>query len=460
MTAFVLLFGGLLGGEIYGLFIHETGVPRVDRGADARLLGEIAGSTAVAQTFSVGVDGFDGVTVEARPFGGVVAGTAVFDVARIDPVLGSSAQVTPLYRILRPARDVVRAPRYRVSFPPVEGSRGGYYRIEIRVPDAGPGQGLGLWATRHQAYRGGILTVDGHEAWGDLVFRASAVRATPFRDVQQRLAAWQPAAGSPWLLGVLLLGYNAGLAFVTWFLVSGAGAAGGSASRREAREVPPAAVTGPAGAAPADAATLPTGVRPAPVPVPAAAGFEARRRRALVVSAVVVVAGVAGVSSVRTAPDDLEPGALDLLARFPDAEKRTTMPSLEEGFDIQTVTIAGERRRSLFAPPFSRVIWTVPVPERAVLRTAAALRPDAWEHPTDGALFRVGIADRGTYTEFFKQMIRPHDEPGDRRWVSVEVDLSPYAGRTVKVIFNTEPGPHGAGFADACVWGAPRIVTR
>jgi len=432
LTAFVLLFGGLLAGEVYALFVAEAGVPRVNRGSDARLVGEVAGSVAVAQTFSLDVDGFDGVTIEARPFGDVVAGTVVFDVARIDPVFGASVQATPLYRILRPAREVVRAPRYRVSFPPVGGSRGARYRIEIRVPDAGPGQGLGLWATRHQAYRGGVLTVGGREVWGDLVFRASAVKATPFRHLQQRLAAWHPAAGSVWLLGALFLVYNAALAFVAWFLVAPAEVAGTAAQ--------PVAVSLEAGS---------DGVP-----------FQARLRRALVVSAVVVVAGVAGVSTWRAAPDDLEPGALDLLARFPDAEKRTTMPSLEEGFDLQAVTIRGERKRSLFAPPFSRVIWTVPIPDRAVLRTAAALRPDAWEHPTDGALFRVGIADRETYTEFFKQMIRPHDDPADRRWVPVEVDLSPYAGRTVKVIFNTEPGPHGAGFADACVWGAPRIVTR
>lgn len=497
LAAFLALFGTLAAGEVYGLFVRETGVPRVDRGPDARLVGEIAGPAIVAQTFSVGVDGLDGITVEARPFGDAVAGTVVFDVAQIDPLdprLAASLQVTPLYRILHPARDVVRASRHRVGFPPIAGSRGRLYRLEVRVPDAPPGQGLGLWATRGQAYRGGVLVVNGREVWGDLVFQASAGRATAFGDLQQRLRAWHPAAGSPWLLGALLVLYNSGLAVVVWFFVGGGGSAPAWSGRDGANGAPASSGGGAAQAGPAGGRTSPgvppgrmgepggrsaaaararaaepgradTGVPPMPA-APATpettvrAGGEARSRRPLVVSAIVVAAGVAGVSTWRPAPEALEPGALDLLAGFPDAEKRTTLPSLEEGFDIQTVTIGGERRRSLFAPPFSRVIWTVQVPERAVLRTAAALRPDAWQHPTDGALFRVGVADEDTYTEFFNRLVRPHDEPGDRRWVPVDVDLSAYAGRTVKVIFNTEPGPQGDSFADACLWGAPRLVSR
>jgi hypothetical protein len=434
LAAFLALFGTLAAGEIYGLFVRETGVPRVGRGPDARLLGEIAGSASVSQTFSVDVDGLDGVTVEAQPFGETVTGTVVFEVAQIDPLdprQASSAPVTPLYRILRPARDVVRASRHRVAFPPIAGSRGKRYRLEVRVPDAPPGQGLGLWATRDQTYRGGVLAVNGREVWGDLAFQASAVRATAFRDLQQRLRAWHPAAGSPWLLGALLALYNAGLAIVVWFFVGGGESAQASSGRGRTDGVSDRSDAGPA---------------------------QAGGRRALVVSAMVVAAGVATVSTWRPAPEPLEPGALDLLAAFPDAEKRTTLPSLEEGFDIQTVAIGGHRRRSLFAPPFSRVIWTVQVPERAVLHTAAALRPDAWAHPTDGALFRVGVADQEVYTEFFKRMVRPHDEPGDRNWIPVAVDLSAYAGRTVKVIFNTEPGPQGDSFADACLWAAPRIV--
>ncbi len=173
---------------------------------------------------------------------------------------------------------------------------------------------------------------------------------------------------------------------------------------------------------------------------------------------VLVLVVILGVWWWRSGQGGLEQGAIDLIELFPDAEKRTTMASLEDAFAIQTVVINGDRQRSLFAHPFSRVIWTVQVPEGAVLRTAAALRPDSWLLESDGAIFRIGVSDGPTYTNLVRQVVRPQDEPEDRRWFPIEVDLSAYAGRQVRVIFNTEPGESGNAVGDACVWGAPRIV--
>lgn len=171
-----------------------------------------------------------------------------------------------------------------------------------------------------------------------------------------------------------------------------------------------------------------------------------------------VLAALIGFWWWRSGQGGLERGAIDLIEIFPDAEKRTTMSSLEDAFAIETVVINGDRRRSLFAHPFSRVIWTVTVPDGAVLRTAAALRPDSWMSESDGAIFRIGVSDGTTYTNLVREVVRPQDEPSDRRWFPIEIDLSAYAGRQVQVIFNTEPGESGNAVGDACVWGLPRIV--
>jgi len=177
----------------------------------------------------------------------------------------------------------------------------------------------------------------------------------------------------------------------------------------------------------------------------------------LVLLTIVVLLGVAAWFW-RSSQGALEDDAIDLIALFPDAEKRTTMSSLEEGYAIQTVVIDGDRRQSLFAHPFSRVTWTVTVPPRAVLRTAAALRPDVWTSEGDGALFRIGVSDGQTYTEFYKQRVQPSQRPEDRRWFPIEIDLSPFAGQSIQIIFNTEPGESGNAVGDAAVWGTPRIV--
>lgn len=180
--------------------------------------------------------------------------------------------------------------------------------------------------------------------------------------------------------------------------------------------------------------------------------------RTRLLALILVLAAIAGFWWWRSSQGSLERGAIDLIELFPDAEKRTTMASLEDAFAIETVVISGERQRSLFAHPFSRVIWTVTVPEGAVLRTAAALRPDSWKSPSDGAIFRVGVSDGPTYTNLAREVVRPQDVPSDRRWFPIEIDLSAYAGRQVQVIFNTEPGESGNAVGDACVWGSPRIV--
>jgi hypothetical protein len=180
--------------------------------------------------------------------------------------------------------------------------------------------------------------------------------------------------------------------------------------------------------------------------------------RNVAIAVAVVVVLLAGWWLFRSRQGGIEAGAIDLVELFPDAEKRTTMASLEDGYAILNVTIDGDRKRAIFAHPFSRITWTVEVPEGSRFRAAVALRPDAWVVDGDGALFRMGISDGATYTEFYKQYVSPHRNPADRRWFPIDVDLSAYAGRQVKVILNTEPGEGGNAVADACLWGEPRIV--
>lgn len=181
-------------------------------------------------------------------------------------------------------------------------------------------------------------------------------------------------------------------------------------------------------------------------------------RRLLIVAVLVIAVAAAALWVWGGRRAALEPGAIDLIAAFPEAEKRTTMPSLEDAFVIQTVSVNNERKPAIFAHPFARITWSVDVPARASLRTAAALREDTWNTPGDGAVFRIGISEGEVYSELYRQVIQPQRKSGDRRWFPIEIDLSAYAGRRVKVIFNTEPGDSANAVHDACVWGAPRIV--
>ena len=180
------------------------------------------------------------------------------------------------------------------------------------------------------------------------------------------------------------------------------------------------------------------------------------RSRLLLVLVVLVLVAAAAWFFTRRGPAE---HAIDLVAQFSDAktEKRSNH---ENAFGTETVTIDGTAKSSILARPAARIIYTVPVPADAWLETSFAIKPDAWTKPTDGAQFRIGISEGRTYDELLRQVVVP--SRGDRRWFTARLDLSAYSGRTVKVIFNTDPGPPGAGNRDfdEAIWGAPRIYSR
>jgi hypothetical protein len=173
----------------------------------------------------------------------------------------------------------------------------------------------------------------------------------------------------------------------------------------------------------------------------------------LALALLIVVAAVVFLMRRRAAG----PSEIDLIARFPDAEKRTTMASLHEGFNVIDVDIRGQTKRCIFAHPHSRIIWKIEVPERAMLTTAVALQMHVWDHNGDGAIFRIGISDGKEYTELFRRSLDPYRREEDRRWIPVELDLARWGGQQVQVIFNTDPGEIGNAVNDAAVWGDPKI---
>jgi hypothetical protein len=156
-----------------------------------------------------------------------------------------------------------------------------------------------------------------------------------------------------------------------------------------------------------------------------------------------------------------EQGAIDLLDRFANTEKRPN----PEVFKVEDVTINGETKRSATIAPVagSRIIFKTRVPDDGWLRVFLALKPEAWTQEGDGVRFMVLVSDGRASDELFTQDINPYANQNDRKWTPVMVDLSPYAGEEVDVIFNTYGSrprdPHDIR-NDYAVWGAPEIVVR
>ena len=152
----------------------------------------------------------------------------------------------------------------------------------------------------------------------------------------------------------------------------------------------------------------------------------------------------------------------DLIAQFPSAEKRSS-GQLDQVFGIQEVAIKGETRQGIYIHPTSRLTYKVTVPEDGRLQAWLAVKEETWDKQSDGVLFRIGVSDGREYEELVNQHVNPANNPSDRRWVPVDVDLAAYAGQAVELIFNTNTSPKGRGDNAAYDWaviGDPAIIVR
>lgn len=184
----------------------------------------------------------------------------------------------------------------------------------------------------------------------------------------------------------------------------------------------------------------------------------------LLIAGLVIVGGVVAWMLSRPLNENL---FLDLVAELPAAKERRPTPDV---FTVVTATLGDETRQAIHVKQPSRVKWELTVPDNAWFAFSLGLMPEAWTVAGDGVLFRVGISDMTPdgYEELFSSTINPYANAGDRRWQHLTIDLSPYAGKRVELILNTNssppspPGiePRNDQAGDLALWGAPRIIIR
>ena len=155
-------------------------------------------------------------------------------------------------------------------------------------------------------------------------------------------------------------------------------------------------------------------------------------------------------------------GAISLVDRFDAAEKRPN-PGV---FTVGDVTIGGESRKSISVNPGvmgTRMIFKSRIPDDGWLRVYVALKQEAWTLEGDGVRFQAVVSDGRASDELFVQDVNPFLNQTDRKWITLMLDLSAYAGEEVDLVFNTYGSPPGKGVDlrnDLAVWGAPEIVVR
>ena len=178
-----------------------------------------------------------------------------------------------------------------------------------------------------------------------------------------------------------------------------------------------------------------------------------KMNRAVLTAVVIILVAAAGWWVFRRGSAE----RIDLLTQFDSAVKAGGT------YTVVDATLAGETKKAILAPPNGRLTFKVRVPEDGWLKVSLGMQPEAWEKEGNGVYFFAGVSDTRAFEKLFEQTLNPFKNPSERRWVSVMVDLSAYAGEDMEVILNTRAS--GAGQPpddrnDLPLWGAPEIVRR
>ncbi len=112
--------------------------------------------------------------------------------------------------------------------------------------------------------------------------------------------------------------------------------------------------------------------------------------------------------------------------------------------------------RSLPAGPPGRLRFRLALPPRPRLRFSCGLAPGY--RPSGGVRFTVKVrSDRRAEETVWTKLLDPGEGEGHSRWAPADVDLAPWAGRSIDLTLETR-APAGPGDPDRALWGAPAIV--
>jgi hypothetical protein len=175
-----------------------------------------------------------------------------------------------------------------------------------------------------------------------------------------------------------------------------------------------------------------------------------KSNRAVLTAVVILIVAVAGWWLFHRGSS----AKVDLLTQFQQAKKQGGE------FTLTDAALAGESKASIAAPPNGRITFHVRIPDDGWLRVSLGMKPESWDKDGNGVLFFAGVSDGHSFEKLFEQVLNPHANASERRWIPVAVDLSAYAGEEMDVILNTRASPGGVPEDtrnDLPLWGAPTI---
>lgn len=127
-------------------------------------------------------------------------------------------------------------------------------------------------------------------------------------------------------------------------------------------------------------------------------------------------------------------------------------------------SIFDDVRRTLQEHPPSKIKYVVNIPRNARFEFSLAVHPEVWEKAKgDGVVFRLEAAPRrivgkAVAAELFSHHLDPQRRTQDRAWFDFTVDLSDFAGKTMRLELITEMKNNSESDFNTAGWANPLIV--
>ncbi|MFB0517886.1 MAG: sulfatase [Acidobacteriota bacterium] len=142
--------------------------------------------------------------------------------------------------------------------------------------------------------------------------------------------------------------------------------------------------------------------------------------------------------------------------------ERLLLESIDNG--VFKGYIGDQLRRIIFAAPPFKVEHTIRFPRDAFFDFGYGIIPKAWFKEGDGVQFTVKAVDKdGKSYNLFSDYIDPKNNKNDRKWFDARIDLSQFAGQTIKIVLETEGSKKDEKLShkpsdtryDYAVWSSP-----
>jgi hypothetical protein len=148
---------------------------------------------------------------------------------------------------------------------------------------------------------------------------------------------------------------------------------------------------------------------------------------------------------------------LDLVKELPRATIQTPETEYVRIIEKQ---LAGEKRIGFLEHPTSSVEFPeIEATTDSVFTSGIAIQSESWDKSGDGVVFFVSVRIPGQATATqFSRYIDPKKNPDERHWIDIRVPLGAFAGRRIRLILSTGPGPDANSENDWAIWSEPMIL--